>query len=204
MGCECPGIVEERTCIGPFAVQESWLRLSRSSARGIENLNAWLTTVVARVSLNMLHSCWTRREGPLDVHVPDPVVSRADRINPEQATLLADSVGLALLVILETLDPDSGSPSCCTTCSRCASTRSLQSSTVPRPRCGSSRVVQRRRVQASAFVPDADRSRPREVVEAFLAAARAGDFEGLVAVLDPDVVLRADRGTLHVAAAHAP
>jgi RNA polymerase sigma factor (sigma-70 family) len=180
------------------AVQESWLRLSRSSARGIENLNAWLTTVVARVSLNMLRSRWTRREEPLDVHVPDPVVSRADRINPEQATLLADSVGLALLVILETLDPDERLAFVLHDmfAVRFDEIAPIVDRSPAAVRQLASRA--RRRVQASAFVPDADRSRPREVVEAFLAAARAGDFEGLVAVLDPDVVLRADRGTLHV------
>jgi RNA polymerase sigma-70 factor, ECF subfamily len=175
------------------AVQESWLRLSRSSARGIENLNAWLTTVVARVSLNMLRSRWTRREEPLDVHVPDPVVSRADRINPEQATLLADSVGLALLVILETLDPDE----------RLAFVLHDMFA-VPfdeiAPMVGRSPAAARqlasraRRRVRGAPAGRPDRARQRSIVDAWLAAARGGDFAGLVALLHPDAVLRVDTG----------
>ena len=178
------------------AVQESWLRLSRSDTSGIENLSGWLTTVIARVCLNMLRSRKSRREEPLGVHLPDPIVSRADLIDPEQAALLADSVGLALLVILETLAPDE----------RLAFVLHDMFA-VPfdeiAPIVGRSPTAARqlasrarRRVQRSVAVPDADLTRQRKVVDAFLAAARAGDFDALLAVLDPDVVLRADRGAV--------
>jgi RNA polymerase sigma factor (sigma-70 family) len=180
------------------AVQEAWLRLSRSDADAIENLGGWLTTVVARVSLNVLRSRRSRREEPLDVdvHVPEPIVSRADGVDPEHEALLADSVGLALLVVLETLDPaerlafvlhdmfavpfDEIAP--------------MVGRTPTAARQLASRA--RRRVHGEATVPDADLTRQREVVDAFFAAARGGDFDALVAVLDPDVVLRADGGTL--------
>jgi RNA polymerase sigma factor (sigma-70 family) len=177
------------------AVQEAWLRLSRSDADEIENLGAWLTTVVGRVSLNTLRSRRTRREEPLDaVHVPEPIVDRADGTSPEHEALLADSVGLALLVVLETLSPperlafvlhdifavpfDEIAP--------------IVERSPDATRQLASRA--RRRVRAENTVPDADLGAQREVVEAFLAAARDGDFDGLVAVLDPDVVLRADLG----------
>jgi RNA polymerase sigma-70 factor (ECF subfamily) len=176
------------------AVQEAWLRLSRSNAEEIENLGAWLTTVVGRVSLSMLRSRGTRREQPLDVHVPEPIVDRADGTDPEHEALLADSVGLALLVVLETLSPaerlafvlhdifavpfDEIAP--------------IVDRSPEAARQLASRA--RRRVRAENTVPDADPDAQREVVEAFLAAARDGDFERLVAVLDPDVVLRADLG----------
>lgn len=176
------------------AVQEAWLRLSRSDADEIENLGAWLTTVVGRVSLSMLRSRGTRREQPLDVHVPEPIVDRADGTDPEHEALLADSVGLALLVVLETLSPaerlvfvlhdifavpfDEIAP--------------IVDRSPEAARQLASRA--RRRVRAENTVPDADPDAQREVVEAFLAAARDGDFERLVAVLDPDVVLRADLG----------
>jgi RNA polymerase sigma factor (sigma-70 family) len=180
------------------AVQEAWLRLSRSDPDAIENLGGWLTTVVARVSLNVLRSRRSRREEPLDVdvHVPEPIVSRADGVDPEHEALLADSVGLALLVVLETLDPaerlafvlhdmfavpfDEIAP--------------MVGRTPTAARKLASRA--RRRVQGEATVPDADLRRQREVVDAFFAAARGGDFDALVAVLDPDVVLRADGGTV--------
>ncbi|MFI0447762.1 RNA polymerase sigma factor SigJ [Actinomadura sp. 6N118] len=176
-------------------VQESWFRLSRSDTSEIDNLGGWLTTVVSRICLDTLRSRSARREDPLDVYVPDPIVSRADSgaIDPEQEVLMADSVGLALMVVLETLSPAERlafvlhdmfavpfeeiapiverSP---------AATRQLASRA-------------RRRVQ-DAPTPDADLARQREVVDAFIAAARGGDFEALVAVLDPDVVLRADLG----------
>ena len=176
------------------AVQEAWLRLSRSDADEIENLGAWLTTVVGRVSLSMLRSRGTRREQPLDVHVPEPIVDRADGTDPEHEALLADSVGLALLVVLETLSPaerlalvlhdifavpfDEIAP--------------IVDRSPEAARQLASRA--RRRVRAENTVPDADPDAQREIVEAFLAAARDGDFERLVAVLDPDVVLRADLG----------
>src|SRR5918998_1185959 len=183
------------------AVQEAWLRLSRSDTSGIENLGGWLTTVVGRVCLNMLRSRRSRREEPLGepqvgVHVPDPIVSRADGIDPEHEALLADSVGLALLVVLETLAP----------AERVAFVLHDMFS-VPfeeiAPIVGRSSTATRqlasrarRRVQGAATSPGADLTRQREVVDAFLAAARGGDFDALVAVLDPDVVLRADSGAV--------
>lgn len=179
------------------AVQEAWLRLSRSDAEAVENLGGWLTTVVGRVCLNMLRSRGSRRETPLDTYdtyVPDPVVSAAEGADPEQAALLADSVGLALLVVLETLGPaerlafvlhdlfgvpfDEIAPVVGRTP---AATRQLASRA-------------RRRVRSAAPVPDPDLKRRREVVEAFLGATREGDFETLLTVLDPDVVLRSDGG----------
>jgi RNA polymerase sigma factor (sigma-70 family) len=177
------------------AVQEGWLRFSRSDTSEVENLGAWLTTVVARVSLTMLRSRKSRREESLDaVHVPEPIVDRADGTDPEHEALLADSVGLALLVVLETLSPperlafvlhdmfavpfDQIAP--------------IVDRSPEAARQLASRA--RRRVQGEKAVPDADLDTQREVVDAFLAAARGGDFEALVAVLDPDVVLRADFG----------
>jgi RNA polymerase sigma-70 factor (ECF subfamily) len=176
------------------AVQEAWLRLSRSDSGAVQNLGGWLTTAVARVCLDMLRSRRSRREDPLDVHVPDPVVSPADGLDPEQQALLADSVGLALLVVLDTLAPaerlafvlhdmfavpfDDIAP------------------VVGRTPTAAKQLASRarRRVRAAAAVPDPDLSRQREVADAFLAAARGGDFDALVAVLDPDVVLRVDDG----------
>ena len=179
------------------AVQESWLRLSRSPASEIENLNAWLTTVVARVCLNMLRSRRSRREEPLDLHMPDPIVSRGDAMHPEHAVLLADSVGLALFVILETLNPDErlafvlhdmfGVPF--------DEIAPIVGRSAPAARQLASRA--RRRVkEGSVPVPEASLARQREVVDAFLAAARAGDFERLLAVLDPDVVRYGDDGVV--------
>src|ERR687891_39208 len=183
------------------AVQEAWLRLSRSDTSGIENLGGWLTTVVGRVCLNMMRSRRSRREEPLGepqvgMHVPDPIVSRADGLDPEHEALLADSVGLALLVVLETLAP----------AERLAFVLHDMFS-VPfdeiAPIVGRSSTATRqlasrarRRVQGAAPVPDADLTRQREVVDAFLAAARGGEFDALLAVLDPDVVLRSDRAAL--------
>ncbi len=178
------------------AVQEAWLRLSRSEASGIENLGGWLTTVVARVCLNMLQSRRSRREEPLDVHVPDPLVSLEDGLDPEQQALLADSVGLALLVVLETLAP----------AERLASVLHdmfdvpfdeiatiVERSPAAARQLGSRA---RRRIKGAALVPDGDLARQRAAVDAFLAAARGGDFDALLAVLDPDVVLRADVGAV--------
>ncbi|KPC64105.1 RNA polymerase sigma factor SigJ [Streptomyces chattanoogensis] len=177
------------------AVQESWLRLSRSGADGVENLGGWLTTVVGRVCLDMLRTRKALREDSLDTHVPEPVISREEGIDPEQEVLLADSVGLALLVVLETLAPaerlafvlhdmfavpfDDIAPIVERTP---AATRQLASRA-------------RRRVQGTA-APEADLPRQREVVHAFLAASRNGDFDALLAVLDPDVLLRADGGSV--------
>ena len=178
------------------AVQEAWLRLNRSDADAIRNINGWLTTVVARVCLNMLRSRRVRREEPLPPHVPDPVVSRADRLDPEQAALLADSVGLALLVVLETLEPEE----------RLAfvlhdmfavpfdEISGIVGRSPEAARQLASRA--RRRVQQASPPPDADLTRRRAVVDAFFAAVRDGDFDALLEVLDPDVVLRSDRGAL--------
>src|ERR671910_424640 len=176
------------------AVQEAWLRVSRADTSEVEKLDAWLTTVVARVSLNMLRSRTVRHEEPLDVRVPDPIVDRADGTQPEHEALLADSVGLALLVVLETLAP--------------AERLALvlhDMFAVPfdeiAPVVGRSPTAARqfasraRRRVRGAPEPDADLTRQREVVDAFFAAARDGDFDALVAVLHPDVVLRADGGT---------
>jgi RNA polymerase sigma-70 factor (ECF subfamily) len=176
------------------AVQDAWLRLSRADTSEVRNLGAWLTTVVARVALNMLRSRRTRREQSIDVHVPDPIIDPADGTDPEHETLLSDAVGLALLVVLETLSPPERlafvlhdmfavpfeeiapildrSPE---------ATRQLASRA-------------RRRVRGTAPAPDADLSSQWEVVDAFLAAAREGNFAALVAVLDPEVSLRADGG----------
>ena len=176
------------------AVQESWLRLSRTDTSDVENLRAWLTTVVARVSLNVLRSRRTRREEPLDVRVPDPVVSRDDGTQPEHEALLADSVGLALLVVLETLGP----------AERLAFVLHDMfgvpfdeiAGMVDRSPAAARQLASRarRRVQGAAPVPDADLAAQRRVVDAFFAAARDGDFEALVAVLHPDVVSRGDGG----------
>jgi RNA polymerase sigma factor (sigma-70 family) len=176
------------------AVQEAWLRLSRTDASEIENLGGWLTTVVGRVSLNMLRSRKSRREQPVDVRVPEPIIDPADGTDPEHEALLADSVGLALLVVLETLSPperlafvlhdifavpfDQIAP--------------IVDRSPEAARQLASRA--RRRVRAENTVPDPDLDAQREVVDAFLAASRDGDFERLVALLDPDVVLRADLG----------
>jgi RNA polymerase sigma factor (sigma-70 family) len=176
------------------AVQEAWLRLSRTDASKVENLGGWLTTVVARISLNMLRSRDLRRQEPIGVRVPEPIVDRADGTDPEHEALLADSVGLALLVVLETLSPaerlafvlhdifavpfDEIAP--------------IVDRSPDAARQLASRA--RRRIQAENPVPDANLSAQREVVDAFLAAGRDGDFDRLVAVLHPDVVLRADFG----------
>jgi RNA polymerase sigma-70 factor, ECF subfamily len=179
------------------AVQEAWIRLSRSDTSEVENLKGWLTTVVGRVCLNMLRSRTSRREEPLEespvVRVPEPIVGRADGSDPEHEALLADSVGLALLVVLETLSP----------AERVAFVLHDMFS-VPfeeiAPIVGRSQAATRqlasrarRRVRGAETVPDADLAHQREVVDAFLTAARDGDFGTLLEVLDPEVVLRADR-----------
>jgi RNA polymerase sigma-70 factor (ECF subfamily) len=170
------------------AVQETWLRLSRSDTSAVENLGGWLTTVVARVCLDMLRSRKSRREEPMGPHVPEPVASDEH----ERDTEMADSVGTALLVVLETLAP----------AERLAfvlhdmfavpfeEIAPIVGRTPAAARQLASRA--RRRVQGTPAVPDADLGRQRQIVEAFLAASRGGDFEGLLAVLDPDVVFRAD------------
>jgi RNA polymerase sigma factor (sigma-70 family) len=177
------------------AVQEAWIRLSRSNAGEIDNFEAWLVTVVGRVALNMLRARKTRREEPIDAHLPDPIVDRADGIGPEHEALLADSVGLALLVVLETLTP----------AERLAYVLHDMFS-VPFDEIGAildrspeaARQLAsrgRRRIRGADTTPDAAAAAQQEVVEAFLAAARDGDFDALVAVLDPDIVLREDWGS---------
>ena len=176
------------------AVQEAWLRLSRSDASDVENLGAWLTTVVGRVSLNMLRSRRSRRDEPLDVRVPEPIIDRAGGTDPEHEALLADSVGLALLVVLETLSP--AERLAFVLHDMFAVPFDEIAPIVDRSPAAARQLASRarRRVQGRKAIPDADFETQRDVVDAFLAAAREGDFERLVAVLDPDVVLRVDLG----------
>jgi RNA polymerase sigma factor (sigma-70 family) len=178
------------------ALQETWLRLSRSDTSKVENLGGWLTTVLGRVCLDMLRSRKSRREESLGARVPEPIAGRADGADPEQEALLSDSVGLALLVVLETLTPaerlafvlhdmfavpfDEIAP--------------IVGRSPDAARQLASRA--RRRVRGADTSYELDLTRQREVVDAFLAAARDGDFDALVAVLDPDVVLRSDRAAL--------
>jgi RNA polymerase sigma-70 factor (ECF subfamily) len=175
------------------AVQEAWIRLSRTDTSDVENLRGWLTTVVGRVSLNMLRSRRTRREGPLDPYVADPIVTSDAAVGPEYEAILGESVGLALLAVLDTLSPaervafvlhdvfavpfDEIAP--------------IVGRSAPAARQLASRA--RRRVQG-APVPDTDLDGQWAVVDAFLAAARDGNFERLMAILDPDVVVRSDGG----------
>jgi RNA polymerase sigma factor (sigma-70 family) len=177
------------------AVQEAWLRVSRAETGGIENLGGWLTTVVSRVCLNLLRARAGRREESLETHVPDPIVTLEGQSNPEQELLLADSVGLALLVVLETLDP----------AERLAfvlhDTFAVPfdeiAPIVGRTPAAARQLASRARRRVRGAAPgelDLDRRRQREVVDAFLAAARGGDFDALLQVLDPDVVLRSDGG----------
>ena len=174
------------------AVQEAWLRLSRSDTSVVENLGGWLTTVVARVCLDMLRSRKSRREEPLGAPLPDPIVGREDGTDPEHEALLADSVGLALLVVLETLAP--AERLAFVLHDMFAVPFDEIAPIVGRSPAAARQLASRarRRVQGAATVPDADLTRQREVVDAFLAASRDGDFDALLAVLDPDVVLRAD------------
>ena len=182
------------------AVQESWLRLSRADTSGVENLDGWLTTVVARVCLNLLDARRSRREESLEASVPEPITSREGVVDPEQEALLADSVGLALLVILDTLTPaerlafvlhdifempfDEIAP--------------IVERSAPATRQLASRA--RRRVRAATSDQDTDRAASREVVDAFLKASRDGDFDALLTLLDPDVVLRADHTAVSLGA----
>ena len=181
------------------AVQEAWIRLSRTDVSGVDNLRGWLTTVVARVCLDMLRTRTSRREDPLDVHVPDPIIraigGAADE-GPEADSMLAESVGLALLVVLEKLEP----------AERLAfvlhdvfamsfeEIAPIVDRSVVATRQLASRA--RRRVRGQAPTSDADLRNQRRVVDAFLAAVQNGDFGALVAVLDPDIVLRADGGAV--------
>jgi RNA polymerase sigma factor (sigma-70 family) len=183
------------------AVQDTWLRLSRAGAGEVENLAGWLTTVLARVCLNMLRSRTTRREEPLDLRLPDPVISPEGDLQPEQEALLADSVGLALLVVLDTLSPaerlafvlhdmfDLPFEEIAPMVGRSpAAARQLASRA-------------RRRVRGAELpAPDPDLARQRGVVDAFFQAARGGDFDALVALLDPEAVLRADAAAVRMGA----
>jgi RNA polymerase sigma-70 factor (ECF subfamily) len=183
------------------AVQDAWLRLSRSEASEVDNLGGWLTTTVGRVCLNRLRSRNRRREEPLGVHVPDPLISADGALQPEEEVLLADSVGLALLVVLDTLAP----------AERLAFVlhdmfelpfEEIAPMVGRTPAAARQLASRARRRVSGAKVPAADTDLPRQraVVEAFFAAARGGDFDALVAVLDPDVVLRLDTGARRPAA----
>jgi RNA polymerase sigma-70 factor (ECF subfamily) len=183
------------------AVQEAWIRYDRTDTTDVENLRGWLTTVVSRVALNILRSRHTRREDPLQTHMPDVILDRPGGTDPEHQALLADSVGVALLVVLDTLSAaerlafvlhdifavpfDEIAP--------------IVERSPEATRQLASRA--RRRMQGEPTVPDVDVQRQREVVDAFLAAARDGDFDALLAVLDPDVVVRADQDAVPAGAA---
>lgn len=177
------------------AVQEAWLRLNRSDAEAIESLEAWLTTVVARVALNMLRSRRARREEPFDEHVPEPVAETSDGADPEHEALVADSVGLALLVVLETLTP--AERLAFVLHDMFAVPFEEIAPIVDRSPDAARQLASRARRRVRGVEPSSnpDPAAQREVVEAFLAAGRDGDFEALLALLDPDVVLRADMGT---------
>ena len=177
------------------AVQEAWLRLSRSGDAGVENLNAWLTTVVARVCLDMLRSRKSRREEPLGLHLMDPVA------NPEHEAMLADSVGLALLVVLETLAP--AERLAFVLHDMFAMPFDEIAPIVKRSPAAARQLASRarRRVQGVTAAGDANLTGRREIVDAFLAASRGGDFEALLALLDPDVVLRADVAAVRMGSA---
>jgi RNA polymerase sigma factor (sigma-70 family) len=178
------------------AVQEAWLRLTRTDASRVENLAGCLTTVVARVSLDMLRSRNARREQPLGTHVPEPIVSPDAGADPEHEALIADSVGLALLVVLETLSP--GERLAFVLHDMFGVPFDEIAPIVDRSPAAARQLASRarRRVRGAAPAPDPDLAQQRRVVDAFLAAARDGDFDALVAVLDPDVVLRVDRGAV--------
>jgi RNA polymerase sigma-70 factor (ECF subfamily) len=185
------------------AVQDAWVRFSRTDTSDVDNLEAWLTTVVARVSLNFLRTRQTRREDSFAPHMPDPIIDHPDGTDPEHEALLADSVGVALLVVLDTLSPperlafvlhdifavpfDDIAP--------------IVDRTPEAARQLASRA--RRLVHGEKTVPDTDIERQRAVVDAFMAAARDGDFDALLNVLDPDVILRADEGALAVSGGRA-
>lgn len=175
------------------AVQETWLRLSRSDTSSVENLGGWLTTVVSRLCLDMLRSRKSRREESIEAHLPETFVSHEDRSDPEQEALLADSVGLALLVVLGNLNPAERITFVLHDIFAIPFTEIA-------PIVGKSEIAARqlasrarRRVQGTGAATEADWTRQRQLVDAFLAAAQAGDFETLIAALDPDVVVRDDR-----------
>jgi RNA polymerase sigma-70 factor (ECF subfamily) len=179
------------------AVQEAWIRLSRTDVSGVDNLRGWLTTVVARVCLDMLRTRASRREDLLDVHVPDPIIDRAispEHEGPEANAMLADSVGLALLVVLEKLEP--AERLAFVLHDVFAMTFEEIAPMVDRSIVATRQLASRarRRVQGQEPTSDADLRKQRRIVDAFLAAVRDGDFDALVAVLDPAIVLRADGG----------
>jgi RNA polymerase sigma-70 factor (ECF subfamily) len=186
------------------AVQEAWLRVSRASGDDVDNVGGWLTTVVSRQCLNMLRARANRREEPLPIRVPDPVVEFGDEADPAEQAVLADSVSLALLVVLEALDP----------AERLAfvlhdmfampfeEIAPMVGRTVPAARQLASRA--RRRVQGATPAGQPDRRRQREIVDAWTAAARGGDIAGLVALLHPDAVLRVDTGGADSALVRGP
>ena len=177
------------------AVQEGWIRLGRTDVSAVENLRGWLTTVVARVCLDMLRTRTSRREDALDTHVPDPVIARADA-DPESDAVLADSVGLALLVVLETLEPAERLAFVLHDVFGMAFDEIAP--IVDRSPVAARQLASRARRSVKSGAPNAQRDlgQQRRVIDAFMAAAREGDFERLVAVLDPDIVLRADGGAL--------
>jgi RNA polymerase sigma-70 factor (ECF subfamily) len=182
------------------AVQETWLRLAGTRDQEIENLGGWLTTVTGRICLNMLRTRKARREEPLGPHVPEPTVSSVNGVDPEHEALLGDSVGLALQVVLETLTPSERLAYVLHDMFGVAfeEIAPLVERKPPATRKLASRA--RARVDATPIAPDVGLGRQREVVDAFFAAARDGRFEDLVAVLDPDIVLRSDGGRLRPAA----
>jgi RNA polymerase sigma factor (sigma-70 family) len=179
------------------AVQDTWLRLSRAGAADVENLGGWLTTIVARVCLNMLRARSHRREEPLAVRLPDPVITGEADIQPEEQALLADSVGLALLVVLDTLTPDERLAFVLHDMFDLPFTQigPIVGLTPAAAKQLASRA--RRRVKGADIPADADLARQREVVDAFFAAVREGDFDALLTVLHPDVVVRIDGGARH-------
>jgi RNA polymerase sigma-70 factor (ECF subfamily) len=177
------------------AVQEAWLRLSRADPpSGADDLGRWLTTVVARVCLDALRSRTARREEPVGVHLPDPIISTKDALGPEEEALLAEGVGLALLVVMEQLAP--AERLALVLHDTFAVPFDQIAAILGRSPAAARQLASRarRRVRAAAALPDADLARQQEVVDAFLAAARSGDLDALIAVLDPEVVVRADWG----------
>lgn len=181
------------------AVQEAWIRLSRTDVSGVDNLRGWLTTVVARVCLDMLRTRASRREDPLDTHVPDPIIraiGRREDEGPEKGAMLADSVGLALLVVLEKLEP--AERLAFVLHDVFAMTFEEIAPVVDRSVVATRQLASRARrtVQGQAPTSDTDLRQQRRVVDAFLAAVQDGDFEALVTVLDPEIVLRADGGAI--------
>jgi RNA polymerase sigma factor (sigma-70 family) len=175
------------------AVQEAWLRLSRTDTSDVENLGGWLTTVTGRVCLDMLRTRRSRREEPMDARLPDPIVTTGEGIDPEHEAMMADSVGIALLVVLESLTP--AERLTFVLHDMFAVPFEQIAPIVGRSPAAAKQLAHRarRRVQGTAPTPDRDLARQRDIVDAFTAASRGGDFEALVAVLDPDIVLRADR-----------